>query len=97
MTREVILHIEAEVEILQALEWYAERSAIAARAFVHELSRVVSLAVSSPETWPKAVGNTRRIVFPRYPFDLVFRLRGETLEIVAVVHQRRRPGYWADR
>jgi plasmid stabilization system protein ParE len=97
MIREVIFHIEAEAEVLQALEWYAERSAVAARAFVHELSRVVSLAVRSPQTWPKALGNTRRIVFPRYPFDLIFRLRGETLEIVAVAHQRRRPSYWTDR
>jgi toxin ParE1/3/4 len=97
MTREVIFHTEAEAEILQALEWYAERSAIAARAFVHELTHVVSLAVRLPETWPKVFGNTRRIVFPRFPFDLIFRLRGETLEIVAVAHQRRRPSYWSDR
>jgi len=52
MTREVIFHIEAEAEVVQALEWYAERSAVAARAFVHELNRVVSLAIHSPETWP---------------------------------------------
>jgi len=97
MTREIIFHIEAEAEVLQALEWYAERSAIAARAFVHELTHVVSLAVRSPEVWPKVFENTRRIVFPRYPFDLVFRLRGETVEIVAVAHQRRRPSYWIDR
>lgn len=97
MTREVIFHIEAEAEIVQALEWYVERSAVAARAFVHELSRVVSLAVHSPEAWPRTSGNTRRIVFPRFPFDLVFRVRDERIEIVAVAHQRRRPSYWADR
>ena len=97
MNREVILHSEAETEILQALEWYAERSAIAARAFVQELSSMVVLAARSPESWPKSAANTRRIVFPRYPFDLVFRIRGETVEIVAVAHQRRRPAYWQYR
>ena len=97
MTREIIFHIDAEADALQALEWYAERSAVAARAFVHELNHVINLAVRSPETWPKAFGDTRRIVFPRFPFDLVFRLRGETIEIVAVAHQRRRPWYWTDR
>jgi len=97
MTREVILHAEAEAEVLQALEWYAERSAVAARAFVQELNRVITLAVRSPETWPSAYGNTRHIVFPRFPFDLVFRLRGGVIEIVAVAHQRRAPSYWSDR
>ena len=62
MTREVILHSEAEAEVLQALDWYAERSAVAARAFVQELNQVISLAARSPETWPRAYGNTRRIV-----------------------------------
>ena len=97
MIRDVIVHIEAEAEILQALAWYAERSAVAARAFVQELNSMVVLAVRSPESWPRGFGNTRHIVFPRFPFNLVFRVKGETMEIVAVAHQRRRPSYWKDR
>ena len=97
MNREVIFHIEAETEMLQALEWYAERSAIAARAFVQELSSMIVLASRSPQTWPRSAANTRNIVFPRFPFDLVFRMRGETVEIVAVAHQRRHPAYWQYR
>jgi plasmid stabilization system protein ParE len=97
MNRDIIVHIEAEAEIFQALAWYAERSAIAARAFVQELSSMVVLAARSPETWPRGYGNTRHIVFPRFPFDLVFRMKGKTTEIVAVAHQRRRPRYWKDR
>jgi len=97
MIRGVILHTEAEEEIFQALAWYAERSAVAARAFVQELSSMVRLAVQSPESWPRGYGKTRHIVFPRFPFDLVFRMKGETIEIVAVAHQRRRPSYWKDR
>ena len=97
MIRDVIVHNEAEEEIFQALAWYAERSAVAARAFVQELSSMVRLAVQSPGSWPRGSGNTRHIVFPRFPFDLVFRMKGETIEIVAVAHQRRRPSYWKDR
>lgn len=97
MIRDVIVHTEAEEEIFQALTWYAERSTIAARAFVQELSSMVRLASQSPESWPRGYGTTRHIVFPRFPFDLVFRMKGKTIEIVAVAHQRRRPSYWRDR
>lgn len=97
MTREILLHTEAEAEVLQALEWYADRSPVAARAFVQELNHVINLAVRSPETWPRTYGNTRHIVFPRFPFDLVFRLTSGKIEIVAVAHQRRAPLYWSDR
>jgi plasmid stabilization system protein ParE len=97
MNRELILHADAKAEILQALTWYGERSRVAARAFVQELNSTVSLAVRSPETWPRSHGDTRHIVFPRFPFNLFFRMRGETIEIVAVAHQRRRPSYWHNR
>lgn len=53
MNRELIVHADAEAEILQALTWYAERSTAAARAFAQELSRMVALAARAPESWPR--------------------------------------------
>jgi len=97
MNRQIILHSEAEADIFEVLAWYRERSRLAARAFVQELTHVVRLAAQSPRTWPIIVGSTRRIVFPRFPFDLVFRMRGEAIEIVALAHHRRRPDYWYNR
>ena len=97
MTREVILHPEAETEILQALDWYAERSALAVRAFVYELNGVLLRAARTPDTWPRAFGDNRRIVFPHFPFSLVYRSYDDTIEVIAVAHQRRRPSYWKDR
>ena len=38
MTRDIVLHTEAEIEILQAVEWYAERSLLATRALIYELN-----------------------------------------------------------
>lgn len=97
MNHKIVLGSEAEEEILEALEWYAERSLLAARAFVQEVTSMVALADNSPHTWPKSIGDARHIVFPHFPFNLVFRIKGETLEIVAVAHQRRRPFYWRSR
>ena len=97
MKRKVILHHEAEAEIFGALDWYAARSALAARAFVQELTSMVVLASRAPEIWPRTLGDVRRIVFPRFPFDLVFRLKGDLIEIVALAHHRRRPRYWRNR
>jgi len=62
MTRKVILHKAAEEEIHQAFAWYAERSEIAAHAFVQELSSIKRLAINSPETWPIGVEHTTNSV-----------------------------------
>ena len=37
MNHKLILHVDAQEEILEALTWYGERSHLAARAFVQEL------------------------------------------------------------
>jgi len=39
----------------------------------------------------------RRTVFARFFFSLVHRVRDDTIEVVAVAHQRRHPGYWKRR
>ena len=97
MIHTIVVHSDAETEILEALAWYAERSDLAARAFVQEMMSMVVMVDRSPQTWPKSFGNTRRIVFLHFPFDLVYRMKGETIEIVAVAHHRRRPWYWRNR
>jgi len=32
-----------------------------------------------------------------FPFDLIYRLQGDKIVIIAVSNQSRRPGYWAGR
>jgi hypothetical protein len=36
-------------------------------------------------------------VFPRYPFNLVYRVLGDDIEVIAVAHHRRRQDYWTRR
>jgi len=53
--------------------------------------------VEAPERWPKHRHGCRRYVFPNpYPYSLIYRT-AERVEIVAVAHQKRRPGYWKHR
>jgi plasmid stabilization system protein ParE len=94
---EVEFHPAAEQELLDAEDWYAERSLLAARAFVQEVTVVVESALAAPERWPIHLHGTRRIVFLRFPFSLIYRLREERVQVVAVAHQSRRPDYWKDR
>ncbi len=40
---------------------------------------------------------TQRLVLGHYPFSIVFRELLHEIQIVAVAHAKRRPGYWAFR
>ena len=77
--------------------WYAERSLIAASAFLRELSVAVQRIRQTPHRYPAAEVGTRRILLDRFPFTIYYRVKSETLNIVAVAHQKRRPGYWSSR
>ena len=87
----------AHEELLEAFEWYLSRSEQAADNFLAEVSRGMAVVARAPEIWPRFSENTRRYPLHRYPFSLLFRFQAGVVTIVAVAHQKRRPGYWRDR
>ena len=84
-------------ELGKARDWYAERSTIAAVGFLEELELAIRAISLAPDLYPEYVDGTRRYVFPRFPFNLVYRVGAESILIIAVSHQRREPRYWASR
>ena len=80
------------------MDWYLERNVKAAESFVWEFERGLALIQETPRLWAKFEAGTRRYVLRRFPYSIIYREFGEdTLEIVAVAHDKRRPGYWRNR
>jgi len=96
-SRQIYVHPQAIAETQAAVQWYRERSPAAADAFLAELDRAVKKIAENPETFPHYLQGTRRNLLKRFPFYLVYRQVAEKIEIVAVVHGRRKPGYWGKR
>jgi|SRR3990172_6613667 len=93
----VRFHPAAAQEAESTYDWYAARASTAAHAFREELRHAVDAVAHNPLTWPRHGRRARRYVFPRFPFSLVYRVRGDEVEVLAVAHGRRRPGYWRSR
>jgi len=53
--------------------------------------------LEAPERWPEHLQGTRRFLLHRFPFSIVYRLKGDVIEVVAIAHAKRRPGYWKRR
>jgi plasmid stabilization system protein ParE len=87
----------AIADAVEARDWYANRSPLAARGFLLELQAAVAAVTEAPERWPMHRHGCRRFVFPhKYPYSLVYRT-GPPVQIVAIAHDKRRPGFWANR
>lgn len=97
MTHKVELHPHAEEDFLAAYAWYSERSETAARAFLREMDRAILRISEAPERWPTYDSLTRRFLMARFPFSVIYRVAEQTVEVIAVPHHKRKPGYWKPR
>ena len=88
---------EAAEESEQERQWYRERSVAAEASFQRELDHAVESILESPIRWPKHIAGTRRYVLSTFPFSFIYFVEGETVFVVALAHQSRRPGYWRER
>jgi len=91
-------HPEAKVELLAAARHYKAEPALAARRFRSEVGKAIRFILAHPEASPR-VGRdgARRKILSRFPYDLIYLPESDRIHIVAVAHQKRRPGYWTSR
>jgi len=50
-----------------------------------------------PEAAPVVRGEVRAKTLKRYPYKIYYRIKGDSLRILAVAHQKRAPLYWLGR
>ena len=90
---------EAIAEILQAAEWYEDRRIGLGEEFLSAAEQAMDAVAAAPlasAAWPGSVRHRRRVM-KKFPYILVYEVRSDTLEIVAVAHTKREPGYWVER
>jgi plasmid stabilization system protein ParE len=90
-------HPAASREIKAAHAWYARQSIQAADGFYEELLPAFDRVHQWPRLYPPHLYGTQRVVLDRYPFSIVYRELLSEIQIVAVAHAKRHPGYWTSR
>lgn len=90
-------HPEAIAEAEAAVIWYRERSLRAAEALVNEIEHALRAISETPQRWSVFEAGTRRMSLRRFPYSIIYREKTEAIEVLAVAHGRRRPGYWRRR
>jgi plasmid stabilization system protein ParE len=91
------LYDAAETELDRAVAYYESCRIGLGIEFAEEVYRAVSLATAFPEAGSPCSLNTRRLLVRRFPFAVIYRVKGRIVQVVAVADLRRQPGYWRDR
>ncbi|HEY1896670.1 MAG TPA: type II toxin-antitoxin system RelE/ParE family toxin [Terracidiphilus sp.] len=95
--RPVRIHTEADAEADAAFSRYWYESQSAALGFDKELRIAIQTLRRNPGMGAPYMHGTRRMLLNRYPYFVVFRELPRKIQIVAIAHAKRRPGYWANR
>jgi toxin ParE1/3/4 len=91
------IHPEALAEFRAAVVWYLDRNESAAANFAGEIDDAIELITASPHRWPAAERDARKFLLRRFPYAVIYREKGSNIQVLAIAHGHRRPGYWKKR
>ena len=89
-------HPAAQDEFVETVAFYEAAGVGLGQQFREAVRVGLDRIVAHPEIGGRR-GSTRRFVIDGFPFDVVYRVRPEGIDVLALAHHRRRPGYWRRR
>ncbi len=92
-----IFHPEADAEYAAAALYYAGLDPELGGRFFDEIESLVLDVRQSPERFWMFDPPARRHLSTVFPYSLVYLDKPDCVWIVAVMHGKRRPGYWRER
>lgn len=90
-------HPAAERELAEAAIWYEQAIDGLGGQFSHEVERATKLLLERPAIGVDVGYGRRRLPVRRFPFTIIYAVSPGVLYILAVAHDKRRPGYWRSR
>jgi len=87
----------AQVELDDAIAWYASQAPGLGDAFLIETLKTLKLIEQYPKAWHPLTQQVRRCRLRRFPYSVIYAQEGSDLLVLAVAHQHRKPGYWRTR
>ena len=92
-------HPAARAELLEAVAYYEDQAQGLGAQFAAETERVLSLLAESPGLGTPVPGQhgMRRWPLRRFPYYVLYRAGSDALLVLAIAHERRRPGRGTNR
>jgi toxin ParE1/3/4 len=94
----LVVHPAAQVELDAALaRSRLEFGPATAASLLRRFDRSGHTLIRHPTLGTQAADGVRKLPMGRFPYTLVYRIEGETIHVIALMHQSRIPEYWRGR
>lgn len=93
----VRFHPEAVAEADEAAAYYEARKTGLGVDFRKAIAEAVRRIEQAPERWSPLTERTRRFRLRRFAYAVIYAILPGRISVVAVAHDKRKPGYCKDR
>ncbi len=91
-------HPEAEAEHYGAVAYYESKRAGLGVSYLEEFDELLKRVTERPHAFHiERSPDLRRAHLVRFPYAVIYREVGGVVQVLAIAHKRRQPGYWARR
>ena len=94
---ELVFSELARTEMAEAKQYYEQQQPGLGETFQHEAAVAARRILTQPLAWQVEVEPVRRYLFNRFPYKMLYAIRGQNIIVLAVAHQHRQPDYWIER
>ncbi len=97
MSRFATFNRLAEAELREVVDYYESEAPGLGRQFLSTMESTLADVLAHPQAGAPMRGDVRRKALGRFPYQLLYGQHGDEVRVLAVMHKRRRPMYWAGR
>ena len=90
-------HPEARTELIESIRYYESQQPGLGRRFLEAIMEALRRIQAHPGRYRVVFVIWRQCRIPRFPFGIIYRVADRRIEVIAVMHLRRKPGYWQHR
>ena len=95
--RSVEFHPHAQDELVAAAQFYERQIEGLGLDFIATVRHAYERLPEFPASGAPFGRRLRRLLVPKFPYGLLYRVEPERIYVIAVMHLHRRPDYWRSR
>ena len=93
----MIIRPEAEADLANARDWYERQRAGLGAEFLLCVEEVLERIGRTPEMYMMVHHDVRRALTRRFPYAVYYRIAGNDVVVLGILHTRRDPREWQSR
>ena len=93
----MIIRPEAEADLVNARDWYERQRVGLGAAFLLCVEEVLERISHTPEMYRVVHHDVRRALTRQFPYAVYYRIAGNDVVVLGILHMRRDPREWQSR